>query len=65
MHEAPKFQVELKSEDQFRGFIAELDTAFVDWRYCYEKGQAPLVNILATILVVNAAHAACKKLGAT
>lgn len=62
---AHDYQVEVSTEAQFRGFVAELDTAFVEWRYCYEKGHTGLINIWPTILVMKAAHEACKKLGAT
>lgn len=60
-----EYQVVVSTENQFRGFVAELDTAFEEWRYLYEKGRAGPINIWPTILVMKAVHEACKKLGAT
>ncbi|MBI3894514.1 MAG: hypothetical protein HY313_01145 [Acidobacteria bacterium] len=62
---AHEYQVKVSTQEEFRGFVAELDTAFVEWRYCYETGHAGIINIWPTILVMKAAHEACKKLGAT
>ena len=60
-----EYQVVVSTEGQFRGFVAELDTAFEEWRYVYEKGKAGPINIWQAILVMKAAHEACKNLGAT
>lgn len=52
------------TDEQFRDFIDELDSAFVDWRYCHESGNASRITIQSTILVMKAVHEACKELGA-
>jgi len=62
---AHEYQVKLSTQEEFRAFVAELANAFVEWRYCYEKGHAGIINIWPTILVMKAAHEACKQLGAT
>jgi len=59
------YHVNVASAEVFRGFVAELDTAFVDWRYCYETGQTSQINIQPTILVMKAFDEACRQLGAT
>jgi hypothetical protein len=63
--QGPGYTVEVPSADTFRGFVAELDSAFVDWRYCYETGQANQTNIQPTIVVMKAFDEACRQLGAT
>ena len=61
----PGYQVTVASGDTFRGFVAELDTAFVDWRYCYETGQTSRINVQPMILVMKALDEVCRQLGAT
>jgi len=63
--QGPAYQVGVASKGVFRSFVAELDTAFVDWRYCYETGQTNPVNIQRTILIIKVLHDACRQLGAT
>lgn len=58
------YGVRLTTADQFRGFMDELDSAFVDWRYCHESGNASRITIQPTILVMKAVHEACRELGA-
>jgi hypothetical protein len=54
------------SAESFRQSIAELNTAFVDWRYCYETGAVTeFFKIPPTILVMVAVDQACRQLGAT
>jgi HEPN domain-containing protein len=53
------------SADEFRGFVSDLNTAFVDWRYCYETGSVDVLKIQPTILVMCSLDQACRKLGAT
>lgn len=54
------------SADGFRQFVSELNTAFVDWRYCYETGSVTeFFKIPPTILVMVAVDQACRQLGAT
>jgi hypothetical protein len=58
------YDVRITTADQFRQYVDELDSAFVDWRYCHESGNASRITIQSTILVMKAAHEACKELGA-
>jgi hypothetical protein len=63
--EGPGYQVVVTSAEHFREFVAELDTAFVDWRYCYETGETGKVTVQPAILVMKALHESCRRLGAT
>lgn len=65
LENASGFGVMLATADQFRTFIAELNTTFVEWRYCYEFGKTGTVTIQPTIVVTKAVDAACRELGAT
>lgn len=65
MANAKDYGVLMTTTDQFRPFVAELDNAFVNWRYCYETGNAGAATIQPTIVVMMAVHQACKELGAT
>ena len=61
----PGYQVTVASGDVFRGFVAELDTAFIDWRYIHETGQTSRINVQPMILVMKALDEVCRQLGAT
>lgn len=43
----------------FRDYISELSSAFVEWRYCYEKPSTNEVRIEPTIFVMEVLHGAC------
>lgn len=60
----PRYGVPLTTADQLRGFVDELDNAFVEWRYCHEGGTTSKITIQPTILVMKATDAACRELGA-
>jgi hypothetical protein len=62
---AAKYKVALSTREQFRSFVVELNNAFVEWRYCYERGSASKIDIQPTILIMKALHEACKESGAT
>lgn len=62
---AKQYGVKLTTADEFRSYIAELNNAFRDWRYCYETGSASKISIQPAILVMKAVHEACRELGAT
>jgi hypothetical protein len=51
------------SADGLRQFVSELNTAFVDWRYCYETGSVtePL-KIPPTIVVMVAVDQAAEQI---
>lgn len=61
----PSYQVAVADGDVFRQFVAELDNAFTDWRYCYETGQTGTVHLQPAILVMKALDEACRSKGAT
>jgi len=61
--EGKHYGAEMTTADQFREYVAELDGAFVDWRYCYEDGTASKISIQPTIVVMKATDAACRELG--
>lgn len=65
LEHASGYGVMLTTAHQFRSFIAELNTTFVEWRYCYESGKTGTVTIQPTIVVMKAVDAACRELGAT
>jgi hypothetical protein len=44
----------------FRDVITTLDNAFVEWRYAYELGRTPLVEIHPTIIVMATLHKVCQ-----
>jgi hypothetical protein len=43
-----------------RSCIAELNNAFVEWRYCYEKGKTNQIRIDRMIFVMKVLHEACR-----
>jgi hypothetical protein len=55
-----KYKVKLSTLQDFRGFVSGVDTAFVDWRYCFETGNAPVFHVWETILIMAAAHEVCR-----
>ena len=65
LEHAPEYKVKLNTREEFRSFVAEMNNAFVEWRYCYETGHANRIDIQPTILVMKALHEACKESGAT
>jgi hypothetical protein len=65
MAEGRSYGAEVTSANQFREFVEELDSAFVDWRYCYESGRASKITIQWAIVVMKAVHEACRELGAS
>jgi hypothetical protein len=44
----------------FRDFLAELNDAFVEWRYCYELSNTGKVRIAAVIFIADCLHQACR-----
>ncbi len=61
---AGAFDVQLASMGTFRTTIEGLATAFTDWRYWYETGQALLVQVQPLILAMKALDEACREQGA-
>lgn len=59
-----RYGVAQPTDDGFRGFMTELDTAFVDWPYAFEKGTTGQIQIPQLIVVMMALHEACKQAGA-
>lgn len=43
--------------------ISELNNAFVEWRYCYEKYRTNEIHIDRMIFVMKVLHEACRKSG--
>jgi hypothetical protein len=56
-----------RSADGFRQFIADLDDAFTQWRYCHEVASTGtgVVHIEPSILVMRALDQVCRDSGAT
>ena len=52
------------SAEKFRGYVEELNTAFVTWRYLYETGTTGLITSQSTVLVMAALDGAARQLGA-
>jgi len=55
----------LEGNVDFRYYISELNSTFVEWRYCYEVDQTSEVRIEPTIFVMEVLHEACRKSGKT
>jgi len=55
----------LNGNISFRDCIVELNHAFVEWRYCYEKERTDEVRIEPTIFVMEVLHEACRRSGKT
>jgi hypothetical protein len=62
---SPVFNLEAPTADAYRAFVADLDNAFVEWRYCYEKGAPPLINVHPALLLMASLDQACRRLGVT
>lgn len=60
----PSYRAPVASAAAFRSFVAALDTAFVDWRYCYETGEVGTIHIEPTVVVMKALDEACRRRGA-
>jgi hypothetical protein len=52
----------LNEPPDFRRYVHELNDAFVEWRYCYEKERTKAVHIEPTIFVMECLHNACRPL---
>jgi hypothetical protein len=68
IHDAAKrFSIEFNIKDfnEFPNYIKELDDAFVEWRYLYEKERTSEVKILPTIYVMKVLHEVCRETGKT
>ena len=50
----------LGEEPDFPRYLRELNTAFVDWRYCYELERTGAVSIEPTIFVMEVLHESCR-----
>jgi hypothetical protein len=44
----------------FQAYITDLNKAFVDWRYCYEKQKLGSIRINPTIFVMEVLHESCR-----
>lgn len=55
----------IKDYNEFPNYITELDNAFVEWRYLYEKERTGEVKILPTIYVMKVLHEVCHETGKT
>lgn len=55
---APEYRLE--KDWRFRDLLKQVSTAFVDWRYLYERERVGEVHILHTIFIMKACHEACR-----
>ena len=64
---AKRFSSDFDIEDfkEFPNYITELDNAFVEWRYLYEKERTGEVNIMPTIYLMKVLHEVCRETGKT
>ena len=49
----------LQEKPDFTRYLDELNTAFTDWRYCYEVDKTKPLHIEPTIFVMQVLHEAC------
>jgi hypothetical protein len=61
---ASAFGVPEVSSVTVRATVESLATAFVEWRYWYESGDAPLVKVQPLVLTLKALDEACREAGA-
>jgi len=50
----------LGEEPNFPAYIAGLNRAFIDWRYCYEKQKLGSIGIEPIIFVMEVLHESCR-----
>lgn len=50
----------LQEPPNFKVYLHNLNTAFVDWRYCYELERTGTIYIEPTIFVMEVLHEACR-----
>jgi hypothetical protein len=68
IHEAVSLyshEYRLSKRADFRNLISEVDNAFVEWRYCYERERTSEVKIQPMIFLMKVLHEVCKKSGKT